>query len=67
MDASEPPDDVITIAPDTETNESDLPSCNQCRRRKLKCSRQRPICSTCERLGMDSFSSVTNVGIADSL
>lgn len=28
-----------------------LPSCDGCRTRKLKCSRQRPSCSNCRRLG----------------
>ncbi|XEV04688.1 hypothetical protein FSHL1_009975 [Fusarium sambucinum] len=31
--------------------EAELPSCSGCRKRKLKCSRQRPACSNCERLG----------------
>ncbi|KAF4483699.1 Asperfuranone cluster transcription factor afoA [Colletotrichum fructicola Nara gc5] len=31
----------------------DLPSCEGCRRRKLKCTRQRPLCSNCERLEID--------------
>ncbi|KAK2775878.1 fungal specific transcription factor [Colletotrichum kahawae] len=31
----------------------DLPSCEGCRRRKLKCTRQRPLCSNCERLKID--------------
>ncbi|KAL4882578.1 hypothetical protein BJY04DRAFT_217075 [Aspergillus karnatakaensis] len=31
-------------------SESELPSCTGCRKRKLKCSRQKPSCATCERL-----------------
>ncbi|KAI1010622.1 hypothetical protein LB503_004882 [Fusarium chuoi] len=31
--------------------EAELPSCSGCRKRKLKCSRHRPACSNCERLG----------------
>ncbi|KAJ4264420.1 hypothetical protein NW762_005620 [Fusarium torreyae] len=31
--------------------EAELPSCAGCRKRKLKCSRQKPACSNCERLG----------------
>jgi hypothetical protein len=31
--------------------EGDLPSCEGCRRRKLKCSRQLPLCSNCEKYG----------------
>ncbi|KAF3800042.1 hypothetical protein GCG54_00015420 [Colletotrichum gloeosporioides] len=31
----------------------DLPSCEGCRRRKLKCTRQRPLCSNCERLELE--------------
>ncbi|KAF4956408.1 hypothetical protein FSARC_11611 [Fusarium sarcochroum] len=30
--------------------EAELPSCAGCRKRKLKCSRQKPACSNCERL-----------------
>ena len=30
--------------------DSDTPSCQGCRRRKLKCSREQPICSHCKRL-----------------
>ncbi|KAL2795045.1 hypothetical protein BJX66DRAFT_324909 [Aspergillus keveii] len=32
-------------------SENELPSCVGCKKRKLKCSRQKPSCSTCERLG----------------
>ncbi|KAH6891519.1 fungal-specific transcription factor domain-containing protein [Thelonectria olida] len=32
-------------------SESDLGSCQGCRRRKLKCSREQPVCSHCQRLG----------------
>ncbi|KAJ0426612.1 hypothetical protein BJY00DRAFT_298150 [Aspergillus carlsbadensis] len=32
-------------------SENELPSCVGCKKRKLKCSRQKPACSTCERLG----------------
>ncbi|CAH0057292.1 unnamed protein product [Clonostachys solani] len=36
--------------PSTEPGgETDLPSCEGCRKRKLKCSRQRPLCSNCEK------------------
>lgn len=31
--------------------EGDLPSCQGCRRRKLRCSRDRPTCTHCQRLG----------------
>ncbi|KAG5776112.1 hypothetical protein H9Q73_010217 [Fusarium xylarioides] len=34
-----------------DSPEAELPSCSGCRKRKLKCSRQRPACSNCERLG----------------
>ncbi|KAM5341253.1 hypothetical protein ACJ41O_015362 [Fusarium nematophilum] len=30
--------------------ETELPSCSGCRKRKLKCSRQKPACSNCDRL-----------------
>ncbi|KAK1579652.1 fungal-specific transcription factor domain-containing protein [Colletotrichum navitas] len=33
-----------------ETSENDIPSCQGCRRRKLRCSRDQPICSHCKRL-----------------
>lgn len=33
------------------TLEGDIPSCQGCRRRKLRCSREQPICSHCKRLG----------------
>ncbi|RSL87348.1 hypothetical protein CEP51_002325 [Fusarium floridanum] len=32
------------------SSEAELPSCSGCRKRKLKCSRQKPACSNCERL-----------------
>lgn len=32
--------------------EGDVPSCLGCRRRKLRCSREQPICLHCKRLGM---------------
>ncbi|KAM0420316.1 hypothetical protein ACHAPT_011858 [Fusarium lateritium] len=32
------------------SSEAELPSCGGCRKRKLKCSRQKPACSNCERL-----------------
>ncbi|KZL63105.1 fungal specific transcription factor [Colletotrichum incanum] len=32
------------------TSENDIPSCQGCRRRKLRCSRDQPICSHCKRL-----------------
>ncbi|KXJ89301.1 hypothetical protein Micbo1qcDRAFT_196682 [Microdochium bolleyi] len=35
---------------DDDCPEADLPSCTGCRKRKLKCSRQKPSCSNCERL-----------------
>ncbi|KAJ5765699.1 hypothetical protein N7520_005258 [Penicillium odoratum] len=31
----------------------DLPACQSCRRRKLKCSRQTPSCAQCERLAFE--------------
>ncbi|KAF5569435.1 fungal specific transcription factor factor, partial [Fusarium pseudoanthophilum] len=34
-----------------DSPEAELPSCSGCRKRKLRCSRQRPACSNCERLG----------------
>lgn len=34
------------------TLEGDIPSCQGCRRRKLRCSREQPVCSHCRRLGM---------------
>lgn len=33
------------------TSENDIPSCQGCRRRKLRCSRDQPVCSHCKRLG----------------
>ncbi|KAF5007143.1 hypothetical protein FDECE_6529 [Fusarium decemcellulare] len=33
-----------------DSPETELPSCSGCRKRKLKCSRQKPACSNCERL-----------------
>uniref|UniRef100_A0A0C4DJA2 Zn(2)-C6 fungal-type domain-containing protein n=1 Tax=Fusarium oxysporum (strain Fo5176) TaxID=660025 RepID=A0A0C4DJA2_FUSOF len=35
-----------------DSPEAELPSCSGCRKRKLKCSRQRPACSNCERLAL---------------
>ena len=32
------------------TTDTDTPSCQGCRRRKLKCSREQPVCSHCKRL-----------------
>ncbi|CCF41954.1 hypothetical protein CH063_12076, partial [Colletotrichum higginsianum] len=32
------------------TSENDIPSCQGCRRRKLRCSRDQPVCSHCKRL-----------------
>ncbi|KAH7353177.1 fungal-specific transcription factor domain-containing protein [Pyrenochaeta sp. MPI-SDFR-AT-0127] len=32
-----------------ETSDSNVPSCESCRRRKLKCARQQPSCSNCQR------------------
>ncbi|KAG0645331.1 putative transcriptional regulatory [Hyphodiscus hymeniophilus] len=34
----------------TTTEEDDIPACQSCRKRKLKCSRERPSCSQCSRL-----------------
>ncbi|KAK0385387.1 hypothetical protein NLU13_7863 [Sarocladium strictum] len=31
-------------------SEADMPSCQECRRRKLKCSREQPVCAHCARL-----------------
>ncbi|KAK1969242.1 hypothetical protein LY78DRAFT_630224 [Colletotrichum sublineola] len=48
--------DLTTSAPDSGpqshdgTSENDIPSCQGCRRRKLRCSRDQPICSHCKRL-----------------
>lgn len=37
---------------DPEAGDSgDIPSCLGCRKRKLKCSRDQPVCSHCRRLG----------------
>lgn len=33
-----------------EPPETTLPSCDSCRTRKLKCSRDKPLCSNCTRL-----------------
>ncbi|KAH6689798.1 hypothetical protein F5X68DRAFT_254373 [Plectosphaerella plurivora] len=38
-----------------EADKADLPSCEGCRKRKLKCSRQLPECSNCERLETQCF------------
>ncbi|KAH7143440.1 hypothetical protein EDB81DRAFT_651980 [Dactylonectria macrodidyma] len=35
---------------DEPVSDAGLPSCESCRKRKLKCSRRRPVCSNCERL-----------------
>ncbi|KAF6810161.1 fungal specific transcription factor [Colletotrichum musicola] len=45
--------DSITIEADEPVSATDLPSCEGCRRRKLKCTRQKPLCSHCERLGIE--------------
>ncbi|KAK1994620.1 hypothetical protein LX36DRAFT_641127 [Colletotrichum falcatum] len=48
--------DLTTSAPDSGpqshegTSENDIPSCQGCRRRKLRCSRDQPVCSHCKRL-----------------
>ena len=31
--------------------EDEIPACQSCRKRKLKCSRESPSCSQCTRLG----------------
>lgn len=36
---------------DSAGAEEDKPACQSCRKRKLKCSREAPSCSQCERLG----------------
>ncbi|KAK7219937.1 hypothetical protein V2G26_007940 [Clonostachys chloroleuca] len=51
MDASGP----AGVAPDDAASspvpgEPEVPSCQGCRRRKLKCSRDQPICAHCRRL-----------------
>ncbi|KAH7159461.1 hypothetical protein B0J13DRAFT_108654 [Dactylonectria estremocensis] len=35
---------------DEPVSDAGLPSCESCRKRKLKCSRRKPVCSNCERL-----------------
>lgn len=37
------------------TAENEVPSCQGCRRRKLRCSREQPICLHCKRLGMNNI------------
>lgn len=39
---------------DEAASDTCLPSCESCRKRKLKCSRGKPVCSNCERLGRES-------------
>lgn len=42
----------------------ELPACGSCRKRKLRCSREHPACSHCERLGwlpQDLFSITQSV------
>jgi hypothetical protein len=50
---SRPPEATIVIGVEEEgvSAADDLPACQSCRRRKLKCSRQTPSCSQCQRLG----------------
>ncbi|KAJ5652709.1 fungal-specific transcription factor domain-containing protein [Penicillium longicatenatum] len=45
MDPSNDHEEVSTII------DPDRPSCQGCRRRKLKCSRESPMCSQCHRMG----------------
>ncbi|KAH7114283.1 hypothetical protein B0J11DRAFT_584717 [Dendryphion nanum] len=43
---------------ESDTNEvadPSIPSCESCRKRKLKCSRQQPMCANCERLDTRCF------------
>ncbi|KAK1624043.1 hypothetical protein BDP81DRAFT_398997 [Colletotrichum phormii] len=47
--------DLTTPAPASgsqppDGSDGDIPSCQGCRRRKLRCSRDQPICSHCKRL-----------------
>ncbi|KAF4941379.1 putative transcriptional regulatory protein [Colletotrichum fructicola] len=39
-----------TQQPNDGSSENDIPSCQGCRRRKLRCSRDQPTCSHCKRL-----------------
>lgn len=45
MDPSNAAEEATIIGAD-----QDRPSCQGCRRRKLKCSRESPTCSQCQRL-----------------
>ncbi|KAF4984321.1 hypothetical protein FZEAL_472 [Fusarium zealandicum] len=42
--------DSSTVRLDSEAAEGEVPSCQGCRRRKLRCSRDKPICNHCQRL-----------------
>lgn len=51
-------DEIVPAAPSESRSEhlglvreDDTPACLSCRKRKLKCSRESPICTQCSRLG----------------
>jgi hypothetical protein len=44
--------DMVDVLTTNQLSEPSVPSCESCRRRKLKCPRQQPSCATCDRLGM---------------
>ncbi|KAH7031494.1 fungal-specific transcription factor domain-containing protein [Microdochium trichocladiopsis] len=46
------PDMIDHGCPGTPPAATDLPSCQGCRRRKLRCSREQPVCTHCSRLAV---------------
>lgn len=51
MDDTQNPEDTSAAPNDGTSEQGGLPSCDGCRHRKLKCSRDTPSCSKCQSLG----------------
>lgn len=52
---------LVPVSGGGEADGVDIPSCQGCRKRKLKCSREQPACSHCKRLGGSTL------GLTDSI
>ncbi|KAH5332185.1 hypothetical protein HBI23_071760 [Parastagonospora nodorum] len=43
----------LSVSNGSQAGDDDIPACSSCKKRKLRCSRETPTCSHCQRLGTE--------------